>query len=342
MLCLWMFQKSELSLLILSCSRSCCMPYRGLSLAADTHLQLWYASPRGESLRVGHSLYYDRGMLGGSECFHLSLCHCLGSSFSSFPFHLLFRLCASSFHLFPLLFHRRVFLFPSSCLFWSLICYNLLLPKLPDCYESPGPLQLYCIETDSSPHFWQFISIFVSQNRTFMSLQGLHNAHMRVYALPLWMRSQFSPPAYFFPSGLCSLMSSLDTSSPIHEGLIWLAVWNHFNVRISSSGENVGRVFNVALALRIYYDSVAVIVESEERPWSDLWGHAGQWTVFNSPWRSEWSGAEIKSEPAKFNNRPSERSSEQLNGNRWLEFHFQGWISFSVLPFWFQVESLNH
>lgn len=60
---------------ILSYSYSYIMQCSGLNLAADTHLQLWSASPEGESLRVDHSLSFDRDMLRSCECFHLSLCH---------------------------------------------------------------------------------------------------------------------------------------------------------------------------------------------------------------------------------------------------------------------------
>jgi len=57
-----------------------------------------------------------------------------------------------------------LFLFPSP------IGYNS--PKLSVRYQFSAPLRLYYTGTDWSSHSWQFISICVWQNRTFVSFRG--------------------------------------------------------------------------------------------------------------------------------------------------------------------------
>lgn len=106
---LWMCKTQSCSILISSYSRSSSPPYAVLGLVADTHLQLWSASQKGDSLRVDRFLYYDRGTLWGRECFHLSLCR-LAPHFRPLPFYLPFRRRVP-FSPFILL-----ILFPSRCL----------------------------------------------------------------------------------------------------------------------------------------------------------------------------------------------------------------------------------
>lgn len=83
-------------------SSYCCsdsMHDSGLSLIADIHLQLWYVSPKGGSLRVRHFLYsyttYCRYAVRQSVPPSVTLS--LGFSFSYFPFNLLFHPCVHFF-----------------------------------------------------------------------------------------------------------------------------------------------------------------------------------------------------------------------------------------------------
>lgn len=123
----------------------------GLSLVTDTHLQLWSASPEGESLRVDHSLCNDRDTLCSCECFHLSLCH-MAPHFHppSLP------LSISVFLFIYSIFFLSVSFFPPPCLVLSLISYNLPA-KLPVCYLFPTPLHLNKIGTDSFNNSSQFM-----------------------------------------------------------------------------------------------------------------------------------------------------------------------------------------
>lgn len=163
-----MYKKVSFPVLILSYSCSYSIMCSGLSLVAETYLQLWSAPPEGESLRVGRSLYFDRDMLWSCKCFHPSLCHLALHFHPSLSICHTPSLCLISFIL--LFFLLSVSLVPPSCLFLSQICCNLSPPKLPRCYEFPAPPRLQYIGRGSSPNFWQFISIHVWQNRTFMSL----------------------------------------------------------------------------------------------------------------------------------------------------------------------------
>lgn len=161
-------------------------------------------------------LLHRRGTLWGSTAFCTMIearCEAVSVSICHFVawlliFVLSLSICRSvAVFLFPHSFSSYfsplgVSLSPRPCLFPSQIRHNLPPPYLPFPTASlpHGDSQFY-------PLFWQFIQIFVSQNRTFMSFQILRNT--RTSPGPPFSAHFENIPSPFLPAYFSSALFSL-------------------------------------------------------------------------------------------------------------------------------------